>query len=52
MLPHGGSSTPQAMVASMQDFLKVYDVLREELMADPLMQDQPETARTWFRKVW
>lgn len=34
-----------------QDFLKVYDTIRDQLLADPMMLDQPETARTWFRKV-
>lgn len=37
--------------ATTQDFLRVYDTIRDQLLADPMMLDQPDTARIWFRKV-
>lgn len=43
------------MQASKDDkraaFLAVYEALREEIMADPTMQDQPENAQAWMRKM-
>lgn len=34
-----------------QAFLDVYNVLREELLSDRLLQGQPQAARDWLKEV-
>ena len=35
----------------LQDFLAVFDTLRNELVDDPLIAGQPDFSRTWMHKV-
>ena len=38
-------------VALMQEFMRVYDVLREDLLKDDLIADQPKFSADYMRKV-
>ena len=38
-------------VTSMQEFMRVYDVLREDLLKDDLIADQPRFSADYMRKV-
>ena len=38
-------------VALMQEFMRVYDVLREDLLTDDLIADQPKFSADYMRKV-
>ena len=38
-------------VAHMQEFMRVYDVLREDLLRDDLIADQPKFSADYMRKV-
>ena len=37
--------------AGLQEFLGVYQILKQQLLDDPLIQEQPDFARTWLAKV-
>jgi hypothetical protein len=35
----------------LQSFTKVYEILRDEMMADDLVKENPLYAREWFKEV-
>ena len=46
--PEGGRDR---LIALMQEFMRVYDVLREDLLKDDLIADQPKFSADYMRKV-
>lgn len=39
------------MIGLVQDFLTVFEQLRDEIVNDDLLGDQPDSSKDWVRKV-